>query len=264
MNAQLLLLLALAGPFCVFTRASPTVVPITPSGLVTQTRETTIFHATESPKGPTVFTGPPPTEPKPVPQELNTEARVTVGVHQELTTEEGTEVIHLHLTTEEGTEVIHPNLTTEEGTEVIHLNLTTEEGTEVIHPNLTTEEGTEVIHQHLTTEVGTEVIHQHLTTEAGAEVTHQHPTTEATSLTAAVTKQTPTNTEEAKTELRTHASTPETAAPTEKVDQTSPTAVEEASTAGQVAGISFGVLIALVFVIAIVIIMAKRMGKYSP
>ncbi|XP_029292114.1 podoplanin [Cottoperca gobio] len=80
MNVQLLLLLALAGPFCAFTHASPTEIP---SDLDVS------VGVTEAPKEDlTIITGPPATEPAAVPAEVVT---VTVA-NEEVVTEEATVV----------------------------------------------------------------------------------------------------------------------------------------------------------------------------
>ncbi|XP_070696433.1 podoplanin isoform X2 [Pempheris klunzingeri] len=71
MNVQLLLLLALVGPFCAFTHASPTELPVDDAFTepIADTAE-----ATEVPKEDfTVVTGPPATEPAVSADELATE-----------------------------------------------------------------------------------------------------------------------------------------------------------------------------------------------
>ncbi|KAM7404514.1 hypothetical protein PAMP_011857 [Pampus punctatissimus] len=74
MNVQLLLLLALAGPFCAFTHASPTQLPADPEVPITDTIAG-VTDATEAPKEDiTVVTGPPATDPATVPEEVATDA----------------------------------------------------------------------------------------------------------------------------------------------------------------------------------------------
>ncbi|XP_035863741.1 uncharacterized protein si:ch211-156j16.1 isoform X3 [Sander lucioperca] len=73
MNVQLLLLLALVGPFCAFTHASPTEIPPHDDD-ITETVADIISEATEAPKEDlTVITGPPATEPAAAPEEVATE-----------------------------------------------------------------------------------------------------------------------------------------------------------------------------------------------
>ncbi|XP_032376588.1 podoplanin isoform X2 [Etheostoma spectabile] len=72
MNVQLLLLLALVGPFCALTHASPTGIPPQPDE--TTKTVTDIPEASDSPKEElTVITGPPATEPAAAPEEVATE-----------------------------------------------------------------------------------------------------------------------------------------------------------------------------------------------
>ncbi|XP_078110824.1 podoplanin [Sander vitreus] len=74
MNVQLLLLLALVGPFCAFTHASPTEIPPHPDDEITETVADIISEATEAPKEDlTVITGPPATQPAAAPEEAATE-----------------------------------------------------------------------------------------------------------------------------------------------------------------------------------------------
>ncbi|KAF1390659.1 hypothetical protein PFLUV_G00060310 [Perca fluviatilis] len=89
MNVQLLLLLALVGPFCAFTHASPTEIPSHPDDEITEIVADIIPEATEAPKEDlTVITGPPATEPAAAPEEVATE------VPEEVATEEvATEVV---------------------------------------------------------------------------------------------------------------------------------------------------------------------------
>ncbi|KAK5621455.1 hypothetical protein CRENBAI_005984 [Crenichthys baileyi] len=62
MKVQLLLLLALAGPLCSFTRASPTTVP-------TEVKEeATTIQVVETMKQETIITGPSPTDPQYLPE----------------------------------------------------------------------------------------------------------------------------------------------------------------------------------------------------
>ncbi|XP_034392573.1 cytochrome c1 [Cyclopterus lumpus] len=71
MNVQLLLLLALAVPFCAFTHASPTEIP---EELDVGTVAETVPEVTEAPKVDfTIITGPPATEPAVAPEEVATE-----------------------------------------------------------------------------------------------------------------------------------------------------------------------------------------------
>ncbi|KAM8862433.1 podoplanin isoform 2-T2 [Spinachia spinachia] len=73
MNVQLLLALALVGPFCAFTHASPTEIPkvldVESGGAVAEpAADVTQAPAVDS----TVITGPPATEPQAVPEEVAT------------------------------------------------------------------------------------------------------------------------------------------------------------------------------------------------
>lgn len=70
MNVQLLLLLALVGPFCAFTHASPTELPpdteVLPTDIIPVTAE-----GTEAPKEDlSIMTGPPATDPPAAPEEV--------------------------------------------------------------------------------------------------------------------------------------------------------------------------------------------------
>ncbi|XP_062282629.1 testis-specific gene A8 protein [Scomber scombrus] len=78
MNVQLLLLLALAGPFCTFTHASPTALPLTDipgtesapdHGMTT---DSAVHFSTElsAADDSTVFTGPPATDPPAAPADV--------------------------------------------------------------------------------------------------------------------------------------------------------------------------------------------------
>ncbi|XP_019115623.1 podoplanin isoform X1 [Larimichthys crocea] len=86
MNVQLLLLLALVGPFCAFTHASPTALPTEVSDMVTATETDISADATAAPDTPdapatqgtldadlSIVTGPPATEPAAAPEEVATE-----------------------------------------------------------------------------------------------------------------------------------------------------------------------------------------------
>lgn len=84
MNVQLLLLLALVGPFCAFTRASPTALP-TEAFAVTEANAD-ISEGTEAAKEElSVVTGPPSTVPAAAPEQLATE--VVTEVATEVVTE---------------------------------------------------------------------------------------------------------------------------------------------------------------------------------
>lgn len=75
MNVQLLLLLALVGPFCAFTHANPTPLPTQLDVGITETAAEGAPDTTEGPKDDlTVFTGPPSTEVAAAPEVLATEA----------------------------------------------------------------------------------------------------------------------------------------------------------------------------------------------
>ncbi|XP_035512726.1 mucin-7 [Morone saxatilis] len=75
MNVQLLLLLALVGPFCVFTRASPTSIPTELADVGTATEANVPLDTTSAPKEElTVVTGPSPTEPVAAPEKVSTVA----------------------------------------------------------------------------------------------------------------------------------------------------------------------------------------------
>ncbi|XP_051281910.1 podoplanin isoform X1 [Dicentrarchus labrax] len=74
MNVQLLLLLALVGPFCVFTRASPTVIPTQLTDVLTATEADAPLGTTTALKEElTVVTGPSPTEPAAAPEGVATD-----------------------------------------------------------------------------------------------------------------------------------------------------------------------------------------------
>ncbi|XP_034733679.1 podoplanin isoform X2 [Etheostoma cragini] len=73
MNVQLLLLLALVGPFCALTHASPTEIPPQPDETLNTVTDI-IPETTDSPKEElTVITGPPATEPAAAPEKVATE-----------------------------------------------------------------------------------------------------------------------------------------------------------------------------------------------
>ncbi|XP_070766538.1 podoplanin isoform X2 [Enoplosus armatus] len=74
MNVQLLLLLALVGPFSAFTHASPTEIPADLDVGITETVADVAPDATNAPKEDhAVVTGPPATEPAAAPEEVATE-----------------------------------------------------------------------------------------------------------------------------------------------------------------------------------------------
>ncbi|XP_008273977.1 podoplanin [Stegastes partitus] len=78
MKVQLLLLLALAGPFCAFTRASPTEIPTevaTDAHEEDAVTEGAVFTTDVAKQDLiTLLTGPPPTQPETAPSEVETEA----------------------------------------------------------------------------------------------------------------------------------------------------------------------------------------------
>lgn len=81
MNVQLMLLLALAGPFCAFTHASPTEIPEELNTAIDETVADPVAEVTEAPKVDlTIITGPPATEPARAPEEIVTEEVVTEEV----------------------------------------------------------------------------------------------------------------------------------------------------------------------------------------
>ncbi|KAM3617993.1 uncharacterized protein V6R79_013684 [Siganus canaliculatus] len=78
MNVQLLLLLALAGPFCAFTHASPTVLPTELDDGKTHYVTVATPEVTNAPvEDFTVITGPPPTEPVAAPEQVEVTEAVT-------------------------------------------------------------------------------------------------------------------------------------------------------------------------------------------
>ncbi|KAM9350792.1 podoplanin isoform 2-T2 [Symphorus nematophorus] len=87
MNVQLLLLVALVGPFCAFTRASPTEIP-TSLDEITEAAEV-VPEATEAAKEElTAVTGPPSTEPPAAPEEVVTEVVTDAAPEDPVVTEE--------------------------------------------------------------------------------------------------------------------------------------------------------------------------------
>ncbi|XP_041802170.1 classical arabinogalactan protein 7 [Chelmon rostratus] len=89
MNVQLLLLVALVGPFCAYTHASPTAVPTESDVGVTHFLADVTAEATESAIDDlTVVTGPPPTDPVAAPEQLTTEDAPLAAASPALSTEE--------------------------------------------------------------------------------------------------------------------------------------------------------------------------------
>ncbi|XP_076596130.1 podoplanin [Chaetodon auriga] len=90
MNVQLLLLMALVGPFCTFTHASPTVFPSQPDVWTTTIVADVTPDATHYPQdNHNVVTGPPPTDPVAAPEEVATQVTIlAVPFSPALTTEE--------------------------------------------------------------------------------------------------------------------------------------------------------------------------------
>ncbi|TNM87252.1 hypothetical protein fugu_007482 [Takifugu bimaculatus] len=209
MNAQLLLLLALAGPFCAFTRASPTLIPTNTDSSVIQ--PATLYNSAP-PKSNFVTTGPPPTEP-----------------------------------------------------DVVVLEITAAPAASEVPPEMTTAAAASEVPPEMTTAAAASEVPQEVTMEAMPEVDLND--------TMVASQQT----EVPGQLLSTHAATAETAAPTKEAEvvQTSGTAAattesigfqkQTGLTSGQaVRHRPFGVLLAAAFVIAVVIVVARRMGKYSP
>lgn len=87
MKVQLLLLLALVGPFCAFTRASPTGLPIPTTEEIPVTAEDVVTDATEVSKEEPV-TGPPATAPAAAPEEVATEVFTEAAPLSTVNTEE--------------------------------------------------------------------------------------------------------------------------------------------------------------------------------
>lgn len=80
------------------------------------TEEGATFHTTEPPKGYTVITGPPPTVPEAVPQEVTTAAAPT-GVPQEVTTASAPTGVPLEMTTAAAASEVPQEVTMEATTE---------------------------------------------------------------------------------------------------------------------------------------------------
>ncbi|XP_068454377.1 podoplanin isoform X2 [Clinocottus analis] len=81
MNVQLMLLLALAGPFCAFTHASPTEIPEELHTAIDEIVADIAPEVTDAPKEElTLITGPPATEPAAAPEEVPIEEVATTEV----------------------------------------------------------------------------------------------------------------------------------------------------------------------------------------
>ncbi|XP_058498453.1 podoplanin isoform X2 [Solea solea] len=232
MNVQLLLLLALAGPFCAFTHASPTEIPAE-----LQTPFTKIDHVEEKSEATgadfTVITGPPPTLPGVAPVEATTLALL-----------------------EETTIVMKDN--TEEpvsGTETVTA------AAEVAEP-LTSDapvKETTAPPEETQTEDHTVAIKVTTAPEIQPEVT-EAPEGQAEVTAAAEVQPEVTEAPEVQPEL-TEATNAEMGQDEEVVVESEP---DENPTSGQVVGIVIGALLAVVIVIAVVIVVVRRMGKYTP
>lgn len=87
MKVQLLLLLALVGPFCAFTRASPTGLPLDTTEGIPVTAGDVVPDTTEVSKEE-LITGPPPTAPAVAPQDAMTEVVTETAPLSTVITEE--------------------------------------------------------------------------------------------------------------------------------------------------------------------------------
>ncbi|TWW56492.1 hypothetical protein D4764_08G0004790 [Takifugu flavidus] len=272
MNAQLLLLLALAGPFCAFTRAThgtPQYLRVGvwgkyrgmashhsagrggggggedlgafrssgaagtfldspgPTLIPTNTDSSVIQPATlynsAPPKSNFVTTGPPPTEP---------------------------DVVVLEITAAPAASEVPPEMTTAAAASEVPPEMTIAAAASEVPPEMTTAAAASEVPQKVTMEATPEVdLNDTMVASQQTEVPGQL--------------------------LSTHAATAETAAPTKEAEvvQTSGTAAattesigfqkQTGLTSGQAVGIAIGVLLAAAFVIAVVIVVARRMGKYS-
>ncbi|XP_011600681.2 podoplanin isoform X2 [Takifugu rubripes] len=248
MNAQLLLLLALAGPFCAFTRASPTLILTNTDSSVIQPAT---FYNSAPPKSNFVITGPPPTVPDVLVLEI-TAAPATAEVPPEITAAPATAEVPPEITAAPATAEVPPEITAAPATAEDPPEITAAPATAEVPPEITAAPATSEVPQKVTMEATPEVdLNDTMVTSKQTEVPGQL--------------------------LSTHAATAETAAPTKEAEvvQTSGTAAAttesigfqkqtEGLTSGQAAGIVIGVLLAVAFVIAVAIFVARRMGKYSP
>eukprot|EP00066_Takifugu_rubripes_P011415 XP_011600681.1 PREDICTED: mucin-7-like isoform X3 [Takifugu rubripes] len=248
MNAQLLLLLALAGPFCAFTRASPTLILTNTDSSVIQPAT---FYNSAPPKSNFVITGPPPTVPDVLVLEI-TAAPATAEVPPEITAAPATAEVPPEITAAPATAEVPPEITAAPATAEVPPEITAAPATSEVPPEITTTAAASEVPQKVTMEATPEVdLNDTMVTSKQTEVPGQL--------------------------LSTHAATAETAAPTKEAEvvQTSGTAAAttesigfqkqtEGLTSGQAAGIVIGVLLAVAFVIAVAIFVARRMGKYSP
>eukprot|EP00066_Takifugu_rubripes_P011414 XP_011600680.1 PREDICTED: mucin-7-like isoform X2 [Takifugu rubripes] len=248
MNAQLLLLLALAGPFCAFTRASPTLILTNTDSSVIQPAT---FYNSAPPKSNFVITGPPPTVPDVLVLEI-TAAPATAEVPPEITAAPATAEVPPEITAAPATAEVPPEITAAPATAEVPPEITAAPATAEVPPEITAAPATSEVPQKVTMEATPEVdLNDTMVTSKQTEVPGQL--------------------------LSTHAATAETAAPTKEAEvvQTSGTAAAttesigfqkqtEGLTSGQAAGIVIGVLLAVAFVIAVAIFVARRMGKYSP
>nr|XP_043894846.1 podoplanin isoform X2 [Solea senegalensis] len=231
MNVQLLLLLALAGPFCAFTHASPTEIPAELQTLFSKTDH--VEEKTEATgEGFTVITGPPPTLPGVAPVESTALALL----------EEST--FAMNVNTEEnvsGTETVTAAAPAEPLTSDAPVKETT-----------TPPEETE-------TEDLTVAIEVTTAPEIQPEVT-EAPEGQAEVTAAAEVQPEETEAPEVQPELT-------VATNADKMGQDEEVVVENGTegelSSGQVVGIVIGALLAVVIVIAVVIVVVRRMGKYS-
>ncbi|XP_011600679.2 podoplanin isoform X1 [Takifugu rubripes] len=261
MNAQLLLLLALAGPFCAFTRASPTLILTNTDSSVIQPAT---FYNSAPPKSNFVITGPPPTVPDVLVLEI-TAAPATAEVPPEITAAPATAEVPPEITAAPATAEVPPEITAAPATAEVPPEITAAPATAEDPPEITAAPATAEVPPEITAAPATSEVPQKVTMEATPEVDLND--------TMVTSKQT----EVPGQLLSTHAATAETAAPTKEAEvvQTSGTAAAttesigfqkqtEGLTSGQAAGIVIGVLLAVAFVIAVAIFVARRMGKYSP
>ncbi|XP_072223527.1 podoplanin [Leuresthes tenuis] len=227
MKLQLLLLLALVGPFCAFTHASPTALPteaaashedskITPEGTVAAKEDSD------------VVTGPVPTEPEAVPAVAVETVPTSITPEEPFTEVAATvaaapEVPEFHFTEAPAAITEAPVL------------MTTAPAVDTAAPAVDT--------------AAPAVDTAAPAVDTGAPAVD----TTAPAVDAAV------STDLAEAEVQTQATATEA-----EGDENEIVVTEDGLSSGQIIGIVIGALLAMVIVIAIVIAVVRRMGKYSP
>ncbi|XP_037833130.1 mucin-7 isoform X2 [Kryptolebias marmoratus] len=224
MKVQLLLLVALVGPFCAFTCASPT-------GPYNTEAETDVTSAAPTPTKLDIRTGPPPTEPHAAPDVVHTSTSfVTDGTEEPMTP------TYVGAATSQHPPSVGSTAPTEETT----ASPSTPEETTTT-PSTTEETTASTAAPTKDSMTPTAALPEETTYAAAAppEIT---------------TPADPTEDEDQTYLMETHSLSEEVT-----IDESN-----EGLTSGQIVGIVIGAILAVVLVTAVVFAFVRRMGKYSP